>query len=92
MANITMQRKLNMDQRQIQKLAERVGEKLKQKYGVQFSWSGRDARIHGPGINGTCQVCDGSIDLNLKLGLLLSPFKDKVEQEIDSYLARVQEQ
>ncbi len=91
MANIVIQRKLNMEQEQIQQLAERVGEKLERQYGVQFNWSGHDARIQGPGINGTCQVCDGSIALDLKLGLLLSPFKEKVEKEIDSYLTRVQE-
>ncbi len=91
MATINMQRELNLNKDQIQQLAEKVGEKLACEYGVQFSWSGHDANISGPGINGKCQVCDGSIGLQLTLGFLLTPFKDKVEREISSYLERLQD-
>ena len=42
------------------------------------------ANVSGKGFKGDFKVDDTKLDINIDLGLLTSPFKGKIEQEIDT--------
>lgn len=89
MSTISVQRKLNMSRDEVKKLAEKVGEKLGNKYGVCFTWTDYDAEIDGPGVSGACNVGEGEIGIELRLGFLAMPFKGKIEEEVKRYLDKL---
>lgn len=86
MSTISVQRKLNMSQEEAKKLAEQVGNKLENEYGVCFNWKDSEAAIKGPGVTGACEVGEGDISIKLKLGLMALPFKSRIEEEVNRYL------
>lgn len=89
MSNISIKRELNLNEEQVQQVAQKMSEKLSREYGVDFSWSGHCAKIKGPGVTGTCEVSEGSIAIDLNLGFLVAAFKGRIEQEIEGYLDKL---
>ena len=65
-----------------------VGEKLEERYGVTFDWSGYCGKLKGKGVTGECRLSDEKIEVELKLGLLLRPLARKIEDSIGSAIDR----
>ncbi|MBS7380475.1 MAG: polyhydroxyalkanoic acid system family protein [Bradymonadales bacterium] len=66
-------------------------DKLKAEYGSIFSdikWNADHtaADISGKGFKGNFCVTEDCMKLNIELGLLVSAFKGKIEQEIDNQI------
>ena len=57
--------------------------KLKDKYGVSFSWSGDRASIKGKGVTGEFIIDHSCIRIELKLGMLLTPLTKKIQESIE---------
>ncbi|MCF7982695.1 MAG: polyhydroxyalkanoic acid system family protein [Pseudomonadales bacterium] len=91
MTSVNVQRKLNMSQAEARLAAEKVADKLAREYGVIFSWEGDCAAINGPGVKGSCEVSDGTVDIKLTLGFLVAPFAVRVKDEINKYFDRLAE-
>lgn len=91
MTSVNVQRNLAMSKDQALQAAEKVADKLARDYGVNFSWRGDCADIKGPGVQGTCAVSEGLVDIQLTLGFLAAPFAVRVKEEINKYFDRLEQ-
>jgi len=89
MATVSMQKKFKMSNDEALVKVEEAAEKLAEKYGLVINWLGDYASVRGPGVDGTIKVADSTVDLNLELGFLATPFKGKIEQAVDEYFSRM---
>ncbi|ESQ13877.1 MAG TPA: polyhydroxyalkanoic acid system protein [Chromatiaceae bacterium] len=75
---------------------ERIARRVQQEFGAEYAWHGDTLRFSRPGVHGKISVTDNSLDLKIKLGLLLSAMKSQIEErivaKIDQNLARHQHQ
>lgn len=62
---------------------------LKEKYGVNFKWEGDRAEVKAAGVTGTLTLQDKSVDVSLKLGLLMKPMAGKIREAMDKQLERM---
>jgi putative polyhydroxyalkanoate system protein len=67
-------------------VAKKVTTELGGRYGIVSAWNGNSARISGSGITGELIVEPKRFDINLKLGLFMMMFRDKIEAGIEGKL------
>ena len=86
MSKILIEKNHNMDELQLQDLIERLGKKLKDKFGGDY-------QLESNLVHYTYHVADAKISFDksmvkveVKLGLLMSAIRGKIELEINSYL------
>ncbi len=58
------------------------------KFGVKLNWEGDKLLLKGSGFEGVANVSGSSVDVEVKLGLMVSAFKGKVEEGIRTELQR----
>lgn len=72
-------------QQRIQELMERFS----RKYGFSAHWERRHcARVSGRGIKGSVELQPGRVRFELKIPLLFSPFKPRIEAGIRDQVSR----
>jgi putative polyhydroxyalkanoate system protein len=73
---------------------ERIAARVRDEYGAEYEWDGDVLHFKRSGISGEIAVAEDSMDLTIKLGLLLTPMKPQIEErltrKIDEALARYQ--
>jgi putative polyhydroxyalkanoate system protein len=73
-------------------LAERAIDDLAARYGASTEWRGDVLCFHAAGAEGQVRLSGSEIRVDVKLGLLLRPFKAKfaarIERHLDELLAR----
>ena len=57
-----------------------------EKYGLKGAWKGSKFEVEGKGVKGQIESRNQTIYVSLKLGLLVSPFKDKIKNKLDEKL------
>jgi putative polyhydroxyalkanoate system protein len=62
--------------------AERVGQHLADEFGIKYQLEDGMLRFERPGVNGHMKLGKDSVHIVVRLGLLLLPFRAKIEQEI----------
>lgn len=71
---------------------ERIAARVRDEYGAEYHWDGDVLYFKRSGISGQIVVADDSMDLTIKLGLLLTAMKGQIEDrlthKIDEALAR----
>lgn len=90
MANIQIIRHHQLGEARIRDLSEQVATKLASKYGVVWHW--QETRLmlsHSGGANGHLQAGHDRIEIELKLGFLLSAFRAGIEQSINEQLDKL---
>lgn len=74
-------------------VAESVAADLDQEFGLQYRWEGELLRFETFGVRGDLHVSESVMTLQAHLGALFSPFRDRLESEIqrhfDKYLEAV---
>ena len=63
-------------------VVDKVAARMHEKLGVDGQWDGDTLRFSRPGVKGTIAVSSDAIQVNAELGLMFSPLKGMVEQEI----------
>ncbi|OOG47151.1 polyhydroxyalkanoic acid system family protein [Rhodanobacter sp. C01] len=63
-------------------VVDKVAERMREKLGIEGQWHGDTLRFSRPGVSGTIAVSSDTIQVRAELGLMLSPLKGMVEQEI----------
>jgi putative polyhydroxyalkanoate system protein len=75
---------------------ERIATRVRDEYGAEYHWRGNVLHFRRAGISGQIAIADNSMDLTVKLGLLLSAMKGQIEDrlthKIDEALARYEPQ
>lgn len=68
-----------------EKLGEVMG-KVEKKFDLEGSWSGDNYMFKRSGVDGKAVIQDGKVVVDIKLGMLLSALKGKIESELKSKL------
>lgn len=61
---------------------EDIAKQLKEKLDADYSWDGDTLNFKRAGASGHINVTDESMDLEIKLGLALTPLKGMIEKTI----------
>jgi len=72
-------------------VVDKVAAKMREKFATESQWQGDTLKFSRSGVNGTIAVAADAILVHAELGLMLSPMKGMIEQEIrnklDEYFA-----
>jgi len=72
-------------------VVDKVAPKMREKFATESQWQGDTLKFSRSGVNGTIAVAADAILVHAELGLMLSPMKGMIEQEIrnklDEYFA-----
>jgi putative polyhydroxyalkanoate system protein len=63
-----------------------IGADLAAKYQVTHQWAGNTLKVSRSGLDGTLEVTDTTVIINLNLGFLLSAVKGQIENAINAEL------
>ena len=83
MSKIHIKRKHNLSRDQARARVESIAKDLKKKLDANYAWQGDSLKFKRSGASGSIDVGEGVIDINIELGMLLSPMKGKIEQSIN---------
>lgn len=91
MATIKVKREHSLGADKAHDTVEKLAKKLKKDLDADYHWEGSTLKFSRSGASGKIDVSDDSVQVEVKLGMLLSPLKGSIqktiEDEIDSYLA-----
>ena len=82
MANIHIQREHNLTRSDAKAKVEELAKDLQDKLGANYHWEGDCLRFQRSGASGFIDVKDGLVEVNVKLGLMLTPMKGMIESSI----------
>jgi len=86
MATISIDRTHDLAQDRVKDFAERLARDLQQRYDFAWDWEGDDIRFERSGVSGRLHVGARQIRLDMRLGLLLMPFRSAIEKRINAEL------
>jgi putative polyhydroxyalkanoate system protein len=82
MPSIDIRRPHSLSPAEAHAVIDKVATRMREKFDVQTQWQGETLTFQRPGINGTISVVADEIQVSAELGMLLSPLKSMIEQEI----------
>jgi len=83
MANIHIKRKHNLSRDKAKAIIEKLAEDLKGKLGAAYHWEGDSLRFQRSGASGFIQVKEDEVEVNVQLGMLLTPMRGVIESSIN---------
>jgi putative polyhydroxyalkanoate system protein len=91
MAKIDIRRPHHLPMADARAVVDKVAMKLREKFATETQWQGDTLKFSRSGVNGTIAVAADAVVVHAELGLMLSPMKGMIEQEIrnklDEYFA-----
>jgi putative polyhydroxyalkanoate system protein len=82
MASIDIRRPHRLSQTEAHAVIDQVAARMREKFEVKTQWQNGALAFERPGINGKIAVGQDEIHVSAQLGLLFSPLKGMIEQEI----------
>lgn len=89
MSSIDVRRSHTLDQSHAREAAEELARDLSQKFDVNYEWDGELMRFHRSGVKGQLDISPSDIHVHLELGMMLRPFKGRIEEEIHNQLDKI---
>ena len=86
MSHIKIQRSHSMDKAQLRAMTEELGQKLKAKFGGDYRLEGDLVHYKYSGVDAKVSFDESTVDVDVKLGLLMMALKGMVESEVNKYL------
>jgi len=86
MSEIRYKREHHLSIKEAKKIAQKAADDLGREYDLRSEWEGDTLHFHRSGVDGHMHVTPHYIDLNVKLGFLLRPFKSAFEHHIERNL------
>ena len=91
MSEIRYKREHHLSVKEAKKVAQKAADDLAREYDLVSEWEDDTLHFHRSGVDGHMHVTAHYIDLNVRLGFLLRPFKSAferhIERNIDTLLA-----
>ena len=91
MTQISVERKHSLGREAARAKAEALVEKLSRDYDLKATWNGDRVDVARSGANGSVQIGEDTIRVELKLGMMLSimgaSIKSEIERALDKALA-----
>jgi len=89
MSVIEVHRAHTLDKAHARQLAETLAEDLSRQFHMQYQWEGDVMTFRRNGVRGQLTLTPDDLHVRLELGLVLRPFRQRIEQEIHSQLDQV---
>ncbi|MBZ2169107.1 MULTISPECIES: polyhydroxyalkanoic acid system family protein [Marinobacter] len=89
MSVIDVHRPHALDREHAREVAETLAQDLSQQFDVNYRWDGDVMEFKRSGVKGHLNISPSDLHVHLELGMLLRPFKHKIEQEINSQLDQI---
>lgn len=86
MPSIDIRKPHQLSMQEAHAVVDQVAARMQEKLGVTGEWKGDTMHFSRTGVSGTIAVQADVIVVNVQLGLMMSPFKGMVEQEIQRKL------
>jgi putative polyhydroxyalkanoate system protein len=82
MAKIDIRRPHTKTVAEARAVVERVADRMREKFGTESSWDGDTLTFQRSGVKGAIDVSPSDVHVTAELGMLLSPLKGTIEEEI----------
>ena len=89
MSVIDVHRAHSMDKEHARDAAETLAKDLSKQFDVNYQWEGDVLRFKRSGVKGQLNITEDDLHIHLELGMLLRPFKSRIEQENHSQLDQI---
>jgi putative polyhydroxyalkanoate system protein len=66
--------------------AEAIAHRLQDEHGGSFEWDGDTLRFKRTGVSGLAAVTSDEVEVRVDVGVLLLPFRARIEREIRTFL------
>lgn len=86
MSVIDVRRPHTLDKEHAREAAENLAKDLSKQFDVNYQWDGDLLRFKRSGVKGQLEISHADLHIHLELGMMLRPFKSRIEQEINSQL------
>jgi len=86
MADIHIEKKHSLGKAGARSAVEDVARQIEKSLQITYGWDGDTLKFERPGANGAIGVTDSTVAVDIELGMMLSPFRSMVEQQVESYL------
>jgi putative polyhydroxyalkanoate system protein len=90
MAVIRVKRRHKLGAREARATVDKIAQKLRKELDADCRWVGSSLQFKRSGASGHIDVNEDDLEINIKLGMVLSPLKRKIEksieEEIDQHL------
>ncbi|SOB77831.1 putative polyhydroxyalkanoic acid system protein [Marinobacter sp. LV10R510-11A] len=89
MSVIDVHRAHTLDKDHARDAAEALARDLSSQFDLNYQWEGDHLKFKRSGVKGHLNITGDDLHVHLELGLLLRPFKAKIENEIHSQLDQI---
>jgi len=89
MSVIDINRAHSLDKEHAREAAETLAKDLSKQFDVNYQWEGDLLKFKRSGVKGQLDISENDLHIRLELGLMLRPFKSRIEQEIHSQLDQI---
>ncbi|RBW48950.1 polyhydroxyalkanoic acid system family protein [Marinobacter sp. F3R11] len=89
MSVIDVHRTHSLDKDHALEAAESLAQDLSSQFDVNYQWEGDHLTFKRSGAKGHLNITGEDLHVHLELGMLLRPFKSRIEQEINSQLDKI---
>lgn len=86
MADISLKRTHSLGLKGAHAAANKMAEKLGEKFALTSTWAGNTMNFTRPGVNGTLAISESDITLEVTLGFMLKMMKGPIEQSVHEQL------
>ena len=86
MASIKIKRKHTLSHDEVVRAVQNLADELAEKLDADYEWEGDDLCFSRSGASGKVCVGEQDLEVDIKLGMLLTPLKGKIEQTVNDYL------
>ena len=91
MSLIHIRKKHALGHAQARKTADQLAKSLASEYNAKCQWHNDDLKFTSKGVQGLMHVGRDVVDIKVDLGMMLRPFKGKIESSIKAPLADILE-
>lgn len=89
MSVIDVHRPHTLDKEHAIQAAETLAKDLSSQFDVDYQWQGDQLKFKRSGVKGHLNITPTDPHIQLELGMMLRPFKSRIEQEIHSQLDQI---
>ena len=89
MSVIDVHRAHTLDKVHAREAAEALARDLSIQFDLNYQWEGDHLKFKRSGVKGHLNITGDDLHVHLELGMLLRPFKSRIEQEIHSQLDQI---
>ncbi|XOZ33059.1 polyhydroxyalkanoic acid system family protein [Halomonadaceae bacterium KBTZ08] len=89
MSRIQIRRTHAMDHDHALRVADELAREMTEHYDFEWHWEGERLKLRRAGLNGEVAIYPEEIGVDLALGMMLRPFKSRIEQEVVNHLESI---